>query len=573
MVEREQLIEKHSFWENSIFLLKTYVLISKRSVQNLFSGLKKFRKTDDLRHSSIISISETDLWNPNDNEKNVVLTAGKIQNLRIAAQKFNGLHIKANEVFSFWKHLGNPNFGQGFVVGREIREGCVIPTIGGGLCQVSNAFYDAALKANFQIVERHQHTKIIKGSLAEKNRDATVKWNYVDLRFKSKFDFRIEVELTSEKFVVKFRSNHFSAEVLEGNDLVKNPSKINDCYSCGTTSCHLHPNKVEQVRKSLVTAYILDEKWVEYDDYISRNVNPEDVFILPLKKNRLFDTSRYQWKSGKNNSKVYLNYFGFYRALVFRLLKSKRNVFELSLQLDEKLAKAAAKKIPINAKHIVVSQNLLPFLYESGAFGGRTFDVLMNRLPLKDLHARLNFAHAIYENSKTLNDFRAPNQLVELEDEALTKARKIISPHAEIHEIFNQKIEKLSWTVNKSETSKGQKILFPASSLARKGAYEVRRLAKELNLSLVVSGNELEGNNFWEGISIEKFNGTFDEIGLVLFPTYIGNHPRQLLKAVSKNIPIVTTTASGLCTAPFVKIVNIGDYEAFKRETLYFLNS
>ena len=66
-----------------------------------------------------------------------------------------------------------------------------MPTIAGGLCQLSNALYDTALKANFEIIERHRHTKVIKSSLAEQDRDATVKWNYVDLRFKSTRSFRM----------------------------------------------------------------------------------------------------------------------------------------------------------------------------------------------------------------------------------------------------------------------------------------------------------------------------------------------------------------------------------------------
>ena len=92
----------------------------------------------------------------------------------------------------------------GFVEGRELREGCIIPNIGGGLCQLSNALYDAALKANFEIVERHAHTQIVAGSLAELGRDATVFWNYVDLRFRSPAPFRIETRLDSGELVVRF---------------------------------------------------------------------------------------------------------------------------------------------------------------------------------------------------------------------------------------------------------------------------------------------------------------------------------------------------------------------------------
>jgi len=64
-------------------------------------------------------------------------------------------------------HVGARRALRGFVAGRELREGCVIPSLGGGLCQLSNALYDAALKAGVEIVERHAHSQVIPASLAE----------------------------------------------------------------------------------------------------------------------------------------------------------------------------------------------------------------------------------------------------------------------------------------------------------------------------------------------------------------------------------------------------------------------
>lgn len=562
-MEKDILIEKHSFREHIIFVSKCYFLIAKRSIQNSFARIRKFSKEENFSNFPVISTSETELWNPNDNRENWILTAGKVENLRIAAKKLNGIEIKAHEIFSFWKHIGNPNWGKNFVVGREIREGCIIPTIAGGLCQISNALYDAALKANFKIIERHQHTKIIKGSLAEQNRDATVKWNYKDLRFQSETDFKIEVKLTSDQLIIVFKSARKEGKTPSIDYLKKESHKLNDCYSCGNFSCHLNPKENKKQEKIETTTFILDENWKEYDDYISNITSEEDVFILPLRKNKLLQTKRYFWNASHGKKAYYLSFQSVYRALFFRFLKNRRNVFELSLSLDKKLANAAIKKIPIHSTHIIVSQNLLPFLYENGAFGGRTYDVLMNRLPLEKLHERLDFAHNFWKESKTLNDFRTSEKLILLEYKALTKARKIISPHSEIAEIFNHKTEKLSWSYDILKNSEGHKILFPASSLARKGALEMKIIAKELNLKLSILGNETETKNFWENIAVEKFNGNFNEIGMVIFPTYIENQPRQLLKAISYGIPIITTKASGLQESEQVKFVEFGDISGF----------
>ena len=571
-MSQTELAEEHSFLKSVLFKTKVNVLIGLRFFNNITSPVKKSTFKNQYIDYPIVSFSESEHWNPFDTKENWILTAGKIQNLRIASKKINGLEIKANEVFSFWKHLGNPNFGKGYVVGREIKEGCIVPTTAGGLCQLSNALYDAALKANFEIIERHRHTKVIQGSLAEKDRDATVKWNYIDLRFKSKFDFRIEVELTSTHLIVVFKSNDKALQYSEVIDSKLNFIFLNDCYSCGNMSCHQHEDHTNKNGAIETTTYILDEKWPEFDDYVKQNSTKNDVFILPLKKNRWIKTDRYNWSTPSSQNLKTTMFYGMYRALKLRFSKN-RNPFDLSLELDQLIAKKAVNKIPIQATHLVISQNLLPFIYETGMLGGRTFDVLMNRLPLQIIQERLDFAHFIHPESKTLNDFRTDKKLIELETIALSKAKKIVSPHSEIQERFKDKIEKLNWFVkNESSKNKGTKILFPASTIGRKGAYEMRKLAIELNLSLVILSKNFENDNFWDGIETEIYNGKSEEIGLIIYPTLIENQPRQLLQYTAKNIPIITTTASGLQNSENVKIVYINNYKLLKEAVVDYLS-
>lgn len=570
------LTEKHSFINDTIFKLKTYLLTGNRMLKNILYPVMKFDFNSKLIHNPIISKSESELWNSFDNNENWILTAGKIENLRIAAKKINGIEVKANEIFSFWKHIGNPNFGKRYVIGREIREGCIVPTIAGGLCQLSNALYDAALNANFEIVERHKHTKVIKGSLAEQNRDATVKWNYLDLRFKSSFDFRIEVVLTSDKLIVYFKSIQKNKIVSDNIIEFKQSNKLNDCYSCGNLACYKHTDRSSLKNDIETTTYILDEKWPEYETYINEHAKPSDNYIFSVKKNRLVNSNRYTWFKNKPINARTTQFQGLFRFFYSRYAqKIKKNSFETSLVLDKKIAFAAAKKINIDSTHLVISQNLLPFIYETGVLGGRTFDVLMTRLPFEFLHENLNNAFNNYPESKTLNDFRAPKKLIELENNALNKARNIITPHSEIAKIFNNKVIKLKWHIpNQTNLCfRGNKILFPASALGRKGAYEVKRLAKELNLNISVLGNAIEYENFWEDIKTEKFNGNFEEIGLVIYPTFIENQPRQLLKVISNQIIVITTPASGIDASEKVKIVNINDYDNLKSVVKEFLEN
>src|SRR5688572_17180759 len=102
--------------------------------------------------------SVTRLWTQDDAHE-WRLTAGKVQNLRVAARALDGLVLPAHAVFSFWAALGRPLAWKGYVPGRELREGCLVASVGGGLCQLSNALYAVALQAGARIVERHAHSR------------------------------------------------------------------------------------------------------------------------------------------------------------------------------------------------------------------------------------------------------------------------------------------------------------------------------------------------------------------------------------------------------------------------------
>ena len=130
--------------------------------------------------------------------------AGKIVNLRRACAALDGLLLAPGAVFSFWRHVGRPTRARGYVEGRMLQGGSLSPAVGGGLCQLSTALYETALQANLTILERHAHSRIVPGPNAAKvGRDATVAWNYVDLRFASPDrPLRLGAVVTDEALVV-----------------------------------------------------------------------------------------------------------------------------------------------------------------------------------------------------------------------------------------------------------------------------------------------------------------------------------------------------------------------------------
>ncbi|MDJ0365798.1 VanW family protein [Hymenobacter sp. H14-R3] len=486
--------------------------------------------------------------------------------MRRAARRLHGLAVPAGATFSFWRQVGNPNFGRGYVLGREIREGCVVPTVAGGLCQLSNALYDAALRAGFTIVERHRHTQVIKGSLAEQDRDATVKWNYLDLRFRAPVAFRLEVELTADQLLVRFRGENpaLAAPPLP-TEAARPASALHDCYACGNVGCFQHPGEVPLRPATTRATFLLDESWPEFAQYVRATAGPADVVVVPQPLGR----PRRAGGLAALPLAVALHSAAWRRQLGQRLAtKLSRNVFAQSLRGDARVAAAAARHLRPDSTHLVVAQSLLPFLWRAGVLGGRTFDVLLTRLPAALLHARLDAAHARHPSSLTLRDFRAPAAFVAAESRALTQARRLLTPHHELANLFNNKAILLEWA--RPEVSPGvvpgTRILFPASALARKGAYEMRQLAQELRLPLVVAGRATEGAGFWQAVATTPAGPeALASIGLVVYPAYVEHQPRLLLRALAAGIPVVATAACGLGPQAGLTLVPVGDYPALRR--------
>jgi hypothetical protein len=526
-------------------------------------------KNNRLADKDALAVSSTPLWTTHDRtETNLI--AGKIQNLRVAVAKINGIEVAANEVFSFWRHIGRPSQLRGFVKGRELRQGCIIPTTGGGLCQLSNALYSVALDAGFEIIERHAHTQVIPGSLAEQGRDATVFWNYVDLRFKATKAFRIEAFLTNDALVVRLKSRKINFSVItHANQQTDRTVAHNSCASCGVASCFRSNSTQATAAEFEKKAYLVDEYWHEFDSYIQSQRTAKDILCIPLDGQR-WKKPNYRWGTAGFSAIRRATMTTLRRAYDSRKLSAQGAQRQKSLlRHDEALAKSFISQVPYEVTHLCVSQNLLPFLWREGHLGGRTFDVLMTRLPMAALQETLDRAHKQHPQSPTLADFRADEGLVQAESEALQNAQRIITPHSEIARLFAEKSLLLDWHIPQVQAvyRPGSKILFPASTLGRKGAYELREVAREFGLELLILGRELEGENFWQGVKVHHLQASsFDEVGLVLLPAFVENQPRLLLRALACKIPVISSSACGLQKVDGVITIADGDQQALANE-------
>jgi hypothetical protein len=313
-------------------------------------------------------------------------------------------------------------------------------------------------------------------------------------------------------------------------------------------------------------AYLVDEYWPEFDAYISRHKTDNDSLFLPIDGAK-FSKSNYKWTLQGFAECKEQRLFTAIRSFESRSLSQQGAARQSALLKQQRqLAHAYAKSLDYRVTHLVVTQSLLPFLWNEGLLGGRTYDVLMTNLPLSKLHERLDGAKAMHRESPTLGDFRADEALIESETKALRNARRIVTPHSEIASLFGDRAELLDWVVpaGKKQTVLGTKIVFPASTLGRKGAYELRDAVLKMNLPIAVVGPLLEGDGFWKDVKVERLSADnwLDEAAIVVLPAWVEQRPRRLLEAVSRGVPVIASRACGLEKISLVKSVRTGDVSA-----------
>jgi vancomycin resistance protein YoaR len=110
-------------------------------------------------------------------------SANRIFNVQLMARILNGQVIRPGETFSFNKRVGPRTPERGFKEGQAIVGGLLIPSIGGGVCQVATTVFDAAFYAGLPISSRVNHAWYI--SHYSMGMDATVADGGPDLVFRN----------------------------------------------------------------------------------------------------------------------------------------------------------------------------------------------------------------------------------------------------------------------------------------------------------------------------------------------------------------------------------------------------
>ncbi len=139
----------------------------------------------------------------------------RLFNVELAASKLNGVVIGPGEIFSFNEELGPMTLQAGFKWGWGITQSegkaVTIPSVAGGICQVSTTLFQAIFWAGYQIEERNWHLYWIdrygQPPKGMKGLDATVDQVYdangnlvsaIDLKFKNTTPYPILIQAKTD---------------------------------------------------------------------------------------------------------------------------------------------------------------------------------------------------------------------------------------------------------------------------------------------------------------------------------------------------------------------------------------
>jgi glycosyltransferase involved in cell wall biosynthesis len=215
--------------------------------------------------------------------------------------------------------------------------------------------------------------------------------------------------------------------------------------------------------------------------------------------------------------------------------------------------------------------------------------VFVNSLPAEELQRRLDVAARRRPEAQSLTDFRASSSYCSAEVDALRRARRLFTPHAEVGRhlkasFLQTHVEILDWVLPRAGTGRRGRtpekkpvVAFAASSLARKGALEMAEAVRQLGWRLLILGTPSDDAALWQGIEVAhvpyQSPAWLASADVVALPAFIEHGPRALLTAIVHGVPVVATPECGLGPSYGVIEVEAGDVAALKSALLRALDS
>ncbi|QDP98484.1 vancomycin resistance protein [Microlunatus elymi] len=151
------------------------------------------RSEDDLpvrvkQHKSLLlrTLGDSEMW----------MQHNKVQNLRLVADRLDGIMIKPGEEFSFCRLVGKATRRKGYLDGMLLDNGEAKAGLGGGICQMANLLHWMILHSPLVVTERSEHSFDPfpdNGRVLPWGVGCAVYYNYVDLRFRNDTDVTFQL--------------------------------------------------------------------------------------------------------------------------------------------------------------------------------------------------------------------------------------------------------------------------------------------------------------------------------------------------------------------------------------------
>jgi len=543
-----------SFWLRTRLLTLAALLR-----ESLFPRSPRWPPGSQLASAPILAELRSPLWTDGRPDE-FLLVAGKVQNLRVALRAFDGVEVPAGQSLSFWKQLGRPSAARGFVLGREIRQGCVVPTLAGGICQLSNALATLAASAGMDLVERHGHSaRIERGADLGNELDATVFWRHIDLRLRADHAWRIEVALDAEHLIVRLRAERKPTRaiaIVRGDAAASKLSVARGCLSCGETQCFRHRPARHVQSAAARTAAVLDAWSPEF----AAALDPAVERIAPATMRLAFwRAAAPAWPEARRGDR----WIAWRRAVGLRLhARREGGRRQASILAGQRLiAISHARRLLPTHTRLIVDQSLLPHLEQLGVLAGREIVVLAHSLPMAEIEARLDSAALRWPAETSLRDYRAPADLVAAERRGFARAARVLTAHAEVAAVIgrysNAELQRVPWQLPEQRrmAMEGMKdFVFAGGLLPRKGGCEMQEAMRAL------PDHHLR--------VVHDVNGLLNGAAAVVRPAHVEHSPRLLLQALAQGIPVIATRACGLGDLPGWIEVPAGDVEALRSALL-----
>lgn len=210
-----------------LFLGKCYFTLERRLLWIKQSGNYACQIEDHTLLPCLVAAHKTPLLRPLKNV-DMWLQHNKVNNLKLAIDRINGLIIAPGQTFSFWYLVGKPTRHKGYQKGIVLCNGSFKPGIGGGLCQLSNLIYWMTLHSPLTVKERWRHNYDVfpdAGRTQPFGSGATVVYNYIDLQIHNDTDsdYQLVLRLDEEYLHGEWRSEEaalYTYEVYEKEHLI-----------------------------------------------------------------------------------------------------------------------------------------------------------------------------------------------------------------------------------------------------------------------------------------------------------------------------------------------------------------